>query len=546
MSWLDGLAEKWWPLFALHMLEIALFLLALVVVERAFKLNITTRHALWLLGLAKIFVPPIVALPLAESAPALVLTNIIFVPATLARHAEVFSPYTLLLGLWASSAVLFLGLMIKRHWHMQRNLHRAKPITAFANLACPAFETERIASPMLFGLLRPKLYLPQDWRTWSPQQLQSILQHEAAHLHGRDLWTLGLESLALILFGLNPLVWFMHRRLTYLRELRCDLAAIAHTGIAPLDYGKLLYAFAEKQAQPAAALAAGIPFAAQQTTLYQRLQHLLTRKESDMNANKFGRIALLGFMGAMMLVFSWQCRGPMQVDKAPLAPETQSQSAAAASEFDTPPEVVSFAGPQYPEAAKAAQVQGMVFVQMELDTEGNVAAARILRSRAMTEAGTEDVEALGYGLEEAALAAARAAKFKPAMKAGQPQRVTITMPFSFKLDHNPAAQLPKQEATTSAQVSQPFDQAPEMLRAFDLKYPELMRKAGIAGTTYLEIGVSAAGETEAVAIAKSSGNESLDQAALAAARVMKWKPAYYQNKPVAVKVVLPAQFKLSE
>lgn len=548
MMWLNRLAETWWSFFALHMAEIALFLLLLATVERVFKLNITTRYALWLLGLAKIFVPPIITLPekITESAPANLLTNFIVVPATLTQEAEKLSPYTLLLGLWALSVVLFFGLMIKRYVQMRRSLRRAKPITPFAALACPTFETERIVSPVLFGVLQPQFYVPQDWRSWSPQQLQSILQHEAAHLHGRDLWTLGLEALALMLFGLNPLVWLLRRRLHYLRELRCDLAAISHTGIAPLDYGKLLYAFAEKQSQPSAALAAGITFAAQHSTLYQRLQHLLTRKESDMKINRFGRIVLLGMMGVALLAFSWQCSGSKLMDKAPLAPETATQTAASQqAEFDTPPEIATFVGPQYPEAAKQAQVQGMVFVHMELDTEGNVAAARVLRSREMTEVGTEDVDALGYGLEEAALAAARATKFKPATKEGKPQRVTITMPFNFKLDDTATQPLNK-EAAPAAPTFQNFDQAPEMLSAFELKYPELVRKAGITGTTYLEIGISATGETETVRVAKSSGNETLDQAAVAAAQDMKWKPAYYQGKPVAVKATLPAQFKLSE
>lgn len=548
MNWLNTIAETWWPLFALHMIEIALFLLLLAGVERVFKPSVTTRYALWLLGLAKIFVPPFLALPapLAESAPNFLLTNIVIVQTAVAREAETLSPYALLLTLWALTAVLFFGLMLKRHVQARRSLSTATPIAAFAQLACPTFETERLASPMLFGVLQPKLYLPQDWRSWSPQQLQSILQHEAAHLHGRDLWTLVFEALALVFFGLNPLVWLMRRRLTFLRELRCDLAALAHTGIAPLDYSKLLYTFAEKQAQPVAALATGIPFAAQQSTLYQRLQHLLTRKESDMNANKFGRIALLSVMGLALLAFSWQCTGSQLMDKAPLAPEAQNQSAAAQTEMDAPPQVVSIAGPTYPDAAKQAQVQGMVFVQMTLDAEGNVSEAKVVKSRKMTEAGTEDVAALGYGLEEAALAAARGAKFKPAMQGGKPMQVTITMPYNFKLDNNTAAQLPKQDVSASAQSFQAFDQAPEMLSTFDLKYPELFRKAGIEGTTYLEIGVSATGETETVVVKKSSGNENLDQAAITAARAMKWKPAHYKGKPVAAQVVLPARFKLSE
>ena len=549
MTWLNTLAAQWWSVFALHMIEIALFLLLIAGVERVLKLNVTTRYALWLLGLAKIFVPPVIALPatFTASMPAtFILPSFVATSTDLSRELPTMSTRALLFGLWLLSAFLFFGLMIKRHVHLRHRLQSATALAPFSSINCAAFETEAITSPVLIGLFNPKLYLPREWREWSPQHLHSILQHEAAHMQSRDLYTLALESFALVLFGLNPLVWLMRRRLTYLRELRCDFAALARTGISALDYSKLLYTFAEKQSLPSPAWATGITFAAQQSTLYQRLQHLLTRKESDMNTNRFGRFILLGIMGLALLAFSWQCSGSKLMDKAPLAPEGQSPAAAVQAETDAPPQVVSFVGPNYPEAAKQAQVQGMVFVQMTLDAEGHVSDAKVVKSRKMTEAGAEEVAALGYGLEEAALTAARGAKFKPAMQGGKPMQVTITMPYNFKLDNNTGAQLPKQEASASAQSFQLFDQAPEMLSTFELEYPEPVRKAGIEGTTHLEIGVSATGETETVAVKKSSGNENLDQSAIAAARAMKWKPAHYKGKPVAAQVVLPARFKLSE
>jgi TonB family protein len=559
--WLNALADKWWPLFALHMLELALFIALIAAMERVLKLNVATRYALWLLALAKVFIPPVVALPaqLAASMPAaFLLPSVAVFNPELPPESPAMSANALLLCAWALSAVWFFGLMVKRHAQLRQRLRNATALAPFPNVSCAAFESEAITSPVLLGLFKPKLYLPREWREWPSQHLHSILQHEAAHLQSRDLFALVLEAAALVLFGLNPLVWLMARRLAYLRELRCDLAAMAHTGISALDYSKLLYAFAEKQTRPAMALATGITFAAQQSTLYQRLQHLLTRKEADMNANKFSRIALFGSMATAMLACSWQCSGPLQVDKAPLAPQTQTE-AELAKPFDAPPEIITISAPKYPDEAKQARAQGLVFVQMMVDTEGNVEQAKVLKSRKMTESGTVDVDALGYGLEEAALAAARSCKFKPAKQDGVPVRVTIAMPFNFKLD-NPAGALREtdrmqpgmdtlakvSQAHSAAEAFQPYDQAPEMLSAFDLKYPELMRKAGIEGTVYLLVGVSAEGATESVVVAKPSGNESFDQAAIAAARVMKWKPAYYQGRPIAVKIVMPAHFKLSQ
>ncbi len=455
MIWLNAVAEKWWPLFALHMVEIALFILLLATVERIFKLNVTTRYALWLLGLAKVFIPPFIALPalLTERVPVTLLPNLITANVAVARAPSAVSPYSLLFALWVISAVLFFGLMVKRHLQLRQSLRTAKSITPFANMVCPTFETNALTSPVLFGLLRPRLYLPQDWRSWSPQQLQSILQHEAAHLHGRDLWALSLEYAALALFGLNPLVWLMRRRLTFLRELRCDLAAISQAGLSALAYGKLLYAFAEKQTRPAAALATGITFAAQQSTLYQRLQHLLTRKESEMTTNKFLRYPLLGAMSVAMLVLSWQCsERPAQADKTSVALEGESYMAKASQGFDQPPNVTFFQSPKYPEQMRQAGLEAEVLLQLTIDIEGNVmkatpAQVTITKNGAPISPGSEAFQqesgaAASKLFSDAAAEAAQGFKFKPALLKSKAVRAEVVIPFKFKLDVTAGALVP--------------------------------------------------------------------------------------------------------
>lgn len=260
-----------------------------------------------------------------------------------------------------------------------------------------------------------------------------------------------------------------------------------------------------------------------------------------MNANKFGRITLLSVMGAMLLVFSWQCSGPMQVDKTPLAPQTQSESAAPSSDaqFDTPPEIVTISSPNYPEAAKEAKAQGLVFVQMEIDTEGNVAEAKVVKSRKMTDAGTEEVAALGYGLEEAALTAARTMKFKPAQKNGKPVPAAVTMPFNFKLDDHAATPSDVQQSASS------FDEAPRLLNKLDIKLPENMPRSEKAQRVFAQVTIGTEGETESVTIVNSQGCAPCEQVVAEALRGAKWKPAKLNGKPVVVTVTLPVELAFS-
>ncbi len=459
MAWVHVLADKWWPLFALHMTEIALFIAFVALVERLLKLSVSTRYALWVLALVKAFVPPFLALPtpLPESfsIPAL-LPSFVASNATVTGEAAVCNPYSLLFGLWLISAVFILGLMVKRHLQLRQSLEAATPIAPFPMAGCQVYETRAIASPVLTGLLRARLYLPPDWRAWSPQQLRAILQHETEHLRGRDLWVLVMESAALVLFGLNPLVWLMRRRLTYLRELRCDMAALSASGMSALDYSKLLYAFAERQLRPAPAMANGIAFAAQHSTLYQRLQHLLTRKEFEMKTKKIWQVLLFGCMGVAMTALSWQCSElPKQVDKSPVSPENESAAAVASQNFDQPPDVTFFQSPQYPEKAKRAGLEGEIFLQLTLAADGKITQVIPLKATitkdgmptALTlEAPEEQVEGVSaLTFIEAATTAAQSFKFKPAMLQGKPVEAQVVVPFKFKLEQSVGALTPRVE-----------------------------------------------------------------------------------------------------
>ena len=72
------------------------------------------------------------------------------------------------------------------------------------------------------------------------------------------------------------------------------------------------------------------------------------------------------------------------------------------------------------EAARAAGVEGKVRVQLTVDVTGHVVDVKLL-------------EGLGYGLDEAALAAARQAEFEPAVRCGKPTRATFNISMRFTL-----------------------------------------------------------------------------------------------------------------
>ena len=66
MDLLIYLAEAWWPLYAVHFVEVSLFILLVWAVDRWMSLDTRLRYVLYLLALAKVFVPPFYAIPLPE------------------------------------------------------------------------------------------------------------------------------------------------------------------------------------------------------------------------------------------------------------------------------------------------------------------------------------------------------------------------------------------------------------------------------------------------------------------------------------------------
>lgn len=82
MNTLIHLAETWWPLYAVHMVEVSLFILLVWAVDRWLTLETRLRYALYLLALAKVFVPPVLAIPI----PAFLVS-----PATVALNEPVYS-----------------------------------------------------------------------------------------------------------------------------------------------------------------------------------------------------------------------------------------------------------------------------------------------------------------------------------------------------------------------------------------------------------------------------------------------------------------------
>ncbi len=76
------------------------------------------------------------------------------------------------------------------------------------------------------------------------------------------------------------------------------------------------------------------------------------------------------------------------------------------------------------------------------------------------------------------------------------------------------------------------------------QYPEMARQAGIEGQVVIKALVEIDGSVISAEVLKSSGNQTLDAAAIKAAYRAKFTPAKQRDKPVRVPVSIPYRFTL--
>jgi TonB family protein len=133
-----------------------------------------------------------------------------------------------------------------------------------------------------------------------------------------------------------------------------------------------------------------------------------------------------------MRIRAWRCAAVFVLAWAgpALAHEPEEKPATAGL---TAPQLLERVEPIYPEAARNAGIGGIVGLEIEVQADGTVGAVKV-------------AHAAGFGLDEAAVAAAKKLKFKPATKNGQPIAATVLFDQRFVIR-------PHLTAETSAEPS---------------------------------------------------------------------------------------------
>ncbi len=91
-------------------------------------------------------------------------------------------------------------------------------------------QSDRVAAPLTYGILRPVILLPHDTDFYCTEQTEYVLEHEYIHIRRFDSLLKLTATFALCLHWFNPFVWAMYLLFNRDIELSCDEALVRRRG----------------------------------------------------------------------------------------------------------------------------------------------------------------------------------------------------------------------------------------------------------------------------------------------------------------------------
>jgi beta-lactamase regulating signal transducer with metallopeptidase domain len=252
----------------------------------------------WLLGGPLELVPAFTAAPDLAAPPALTSSSLALSPDALgpepasslptARDASATStPGALVVVVALALAALGLAWLLRLRARLRALLAARRPVTdhrvrvlaaqvaaALGRRGAPRLSCcPGLASPVVFGLLRPEVCLPLRAGELGDDELRALLAHELAHVQRADALWLWLGAILHAVFPWQLLLWPARRRLHLLAELRCDAEACKTS--TPTAMAECLLAVAAWVRRPAALPALAPGMAARPSALRRRVEAVL-------------------------------------------------------------------------------------------------------------------------------------------------------------------------------------------------------------------------------------------------------------------------------
>lgn len=167
---------------------------------------------------------------------------------------------------WLGIGIFILGFQLYSYLKLKRNLEMA------VKLEDNVYECDRIQSPFVLGVIRPRIYIPFHLEE---KEKRFILEHEKYHIRRRDYLIKIIAIIILSIHWFNPFVWLAYYLFSRDMEMSCDEYVIANMGDdKKKEYSNTLLDFATGHKKwSLGSLAFG------ETSVVERVQNILKFKK---------------------------------------------------------------------------------------------------------------------------------------------------------------------------------------------------------------------------------------------------------------------------
>ncbi len=414
------------------------------------------------------------------------------------------------LAVWLAGACLIGGYQLVGLLLLARQRRHLRP---FPGEASNVFLSDRIRTPMTWGVVRPVIALPAEATGWSAERLRVVLLHEQAHIARHDFLTQLLAGVACAAYWFNPLVWIGAGAMRREREKACDDAVLRH-GAKASDYAQHLLELANSSRVPAMA----VPMA-QSTHLESRIRAALNPAIPRRIPSRAMRAALaLGAACAVLVL---------------VTVKTQAQTGAAGLSGS----ILDSSGGVIPNAE--------VLLISQTGKEITRSGPDGKYSFSGIPGGTFTVEVRAHGFAvlvrpDVRLNETEARQLDLTLQVG---KISETLTITGKKP--PAATAPTAAVPQRIRVGGNI-QATKVLKMVRPQYPQHLQQQGIEGTVLLEGVIATEGNILSLRSVNSLVNAELTKAAMEAVGQWRYQPTLLNGQPVEVITTITINYRLAE
>jgi bla regulator protein BlaR1 len=259
-----------------------------------------------------------------------------------------------LFWLWLAGVKLCSLFLLLSYISGRAQFNRAMPLSG---INTPAYcrQADNRSGPYITGLITPRIVLPHDFFTrFDATQQQLILQHELTHWRRGDLHLNYLALVLVSLFWFNPLVWLAYRQYRNAQELACDAVVTKYASKAErIAYGYALLSSTQQSS-------------ANWWPLTHHYGDFNTMKQRITQLQRQQGISKTVVLGAMALVIA----ATLLLQQPVMAGVSKTQQLAAVMRIE----------PRYPLQAAEQGISGYVQIKFDVDAQGKVINASVVKS----------------------------------------------------------------------------------------------------------------------------------------------------------------------